>query len=254
MSDLKILILNGSPHGQNSTTMCATNAFAEGIKEETGGEIEIIDISKLNVRPCMGCLSCWGRTEGECVIKDDDIPAVKEKILNADIIIESFPLYFFGMPGAVKVFTDRMMSMIKTYEGQGVPRSGQSAHGLRYPDPEKSFVLISSCAYTETDMIYDPLKAQYDLIIGKGEYTDLFFPQLKTLVDKGGSRKVRFENRVKAAGREFGRNRALSAETKAGIVRAPFPQDVYKVIIENVWEEERRRGARVTADKTGNPT
>ena len=250
----KILILNGSPHKEKSTTMFAAAAFAGGIAEETGGEMEVINIADLNVRPCLGCLSCWGRTEGQCVIQDDDIPEVKRKILESDIIIESFPLYFFGMPGIVKVFTDRMLSMIKTYEGQGVPRSGESAHGLRYPDPDKSFVLISSCAYTETNMIYDPLKTQFDLICGAGEYTSLFFPQLKTLVDKGGSRKTRFETRIMEAGREFGRERTLSPESAARITKAPFPQDVYKVIIENVWDEQRRRGSIVNADEAGNPS
>ena len=243
----KLLILNGSPHKEKSTTMFAANAFAGGIVRETGAEMEVINISDLNVKPCMGCLSCWARTAGECVIKDDDIHIVKEKILEADILIESFPLYFFGMPGTVKVFTDRMLSMIKTYEGQGVPKSGESAHGLRYPDPNKSFILFSACAYTETDLIYDPLRTQFDLICGADTYTSLFFPQLKTLVDMGRSRRDRFEKRLVEAGAEFGRNRKLSDETVKAITKPSFPQDVYKVIIDHVWEE-RRRGRVDSAD------
>lgn len=65
----KILVLNGSPHKSASTTMAVTNAFVKGMCEGGEYESEIINISDLNVTPCMGCLSCWARTEGECVIK-----------------------------------------------------------------------------------------------------------------------------------------------------------------------------------------
>ena len=100
----KILVLNGSPHKSASTTMAVTNAFVKGMCKGGEYESEIINISDLNVTPCMGCLSCWARTEGECVIKNDDMPAVKKRIEEADIIIESYPLYFFGMPGQMKLF------------------------------------------------------------------------------------------------------------------------------------------------------
>lgn len=38
--------------------------------------------------------------------------------MECDIFIESYPLYFFGMPGTMKLFTDRMMPFMCTYEGQ----------------------------------------------------------------------------------------------------------------------------------------
>lgn len=75
--------------------MAVTNAFVKGMCEGGEYESEIINISDLNVTPCKGCLSCWARTEGECVIKNDDMPAVKKRIEEADIIIESYPLYFW---------------------------------------------------------------------------------------------------------------------------------------------------------------
>ena len=64
----KILILNGSPHKEKSTTMVATNAFVRGMLSSGNYEAETVHVAALNIRPCLGCLSCWGRTEGECVI------------------------------------------------------------------------------------------------------------------------------------------------------------------------------------------
>ena len=235
----KILLLNGSPHREGSTTLFAAEQFAHGIADTLGAEIETIHIADLDIRPCTGCLSCWGRTEGECVIRNDDVQMVKEKILAADIIIESFPLYFFGMPGIVKMLTDRMLCMGRTYEGQSLPKDGSSAHGLRYYNPDQSFVLISACAYAEADRLFDPLKEQYDLICGEGTYTHLFFPQLKTLVDIGGGRKSRFAKRAYDAGKEYALSGTLSEETVRKLVNPPFAKDIYKTIIKNVFDAER---------------
>ena len=167
----KILVLNGSPHKSASTTMAVTNAFVKGMCEGGEYESEIINISDLNVTPCMGCLSCWARTEGECVIKNDDMPAVKKRIEEADIIIESYPLYFFGMPGQMKLFTDRLLSMMCTYRGQKPPENGESFHGIRNPKTGQKLVLISGCAYSESESVYDSLLKEYECICGKNGFT-----------------------------------------------------------------------------------
>ena len=175
---MKILVLNGSPKGNNSATLNVTKAFVDGIKSKENVDIEYVNLNELNIKPCTGCLSCWGKTEGECVIKNDDILDFKKKILEADIFIESFPLFFFGMPGTMKVFTDRMLSMMNTYRGQKSPVNGESFHGIRDKKVPK-FIIITSCAYTEFGPVYEPLIKQYDCICGKGNYLMLFSPQLK---------------------------------------------------------------------------
>jgi multimeric flavodoxin WrbA len=90
----KILVLNASPKCEASATLTVTKAFVEGLKEILECEIEYINISKLNIKPCLGCLSCWGRTAGECVIKDDDALIMKKKIDEADIVIEIPKRYY----------------------------------------------------------------------------------------------------------------------------------------------------------------
>ena len=86
----KILVLNGSPKKEKSATLNVTKAFVDGMLSTNKYETEYVNLSDLNIKPCTGCLSCWGRTEGECVIKNDDILPFKEKVLNADVFIESF--------------------------------------------------------------------------------------------------------------------------------------------------------------------
>ena len=75
----KILVLNGSPKKEKSATLNVTKAFVDGMLSTNNYEIEYVNLSDLNIKPCTGCLSCWGTTEGECVIKNDDI---KEIVIN----------------------------------------------------------------------------------------------------------------------------------------------------------------------------
>lgn len=238
----KILVINGSHKGHRSATLSLTNAFLEGIREEVECDIELINIADINIKPCMGCLSCWGRTPGECVIKNDDIIEIKNKINDSDIFIESFPLYFFGMPGTMKMLTDRLMGMMNTYSGQLPPSNGESFHGVRQPHPKRRFVIISSCAYTASDSVYEPLLKQYDCICGKDNYTALYTSQVKTLLDlKQETRINNLLNRYKLAGKEFARNGFLSDETKEQIKKPPFSDGAYKVLLEKFWEQEGQK-------------
>ena len=95
---MKVLVVNGSPKGPKSNTMQMTNAVLKGLKETNPeAEIELLTVKDMDIKPCMGCMSCWGKTAGQCVI-NDVMQDVHVKFMNADVIIYSFPLYFFGMP------------------------------------------------------------------------------------------------------------------------------------------------------------
>lgn len=239
----KVLILNGSPRGNNSSTFKATKAFVDGILEQNQDfEAEYVWINDLSIKPCLGCLSCWGKTPGECVIKNDDASMMLKKIMECDIFIESYPLYFFGMPGSMKVFTDRMMPFMSTYEGQKAPLNGESFHGIRFNVSGKKFVVISSCAYTEATNVFDSLLTQYDAICGKGNYTAIMCPQLKTLIElKTGAREEMFLQKFKHAGASFVKNGSLTADELDNLKKPPFSEGAYKVLLNNFWTEQRSK-------------
>ncbi len=234
---MKIVVINGSPKKENSCTLRVTNAFLKGLVGE-GDEAETIHLTDCNIRQCLGCLSCWGRTEGTCVIKDD-IHMIKEKLLAADTIILSFPLYFFGMPGTFKVFLDRMLSMLCTYEGQ-LPVPGTSFHGIRPEFIGKKVYVVSTCGYAQTDLIYDPLLAQLDIVFGVGKYTAILCPQGKTLGDAPlHDRTEKFLTKFTAAGAEARETGDVSAETQAMLKKAPFTNTTFQTLLSRFWEQER---------------
>ena len=246
-----VLVINGSPKKKASNTMVVTNAFLKGLNKDNNLNIDIIEASSLKVTPCLGCLSCWGRTAGNCVIKNDDIPMLKEKILNSDIIITSYPLYFFSMPGIMKVITDRLLGMMCTYEGQKAPENGESFHGLRYPNEKQRFILISSCAYTETSQVYESLLKQHDAILGKDKYTPILVPQMKTLVDLHNEKKLdKYLEKFTLAGEHFIENGRLEKDELNFLSKPPFTEGAYKIFLNNFWTSEREAGKQITGGET----
>ncbi len=234
-----IIVINGSPKKEASCTLRVTNAFLKGLVAE-GDTVEMIHLAEKNIIPCHGCLSCWGRTEGTCIIQDD-IPAIKEKLLAADIIISSFPLYFFGMPGTFKVFLDRMLSMLCTYEGQ-TPVLGEPFHGIREGFKDKKFYIVSSCGYAQTELIYDPLLAQLDIIFGVGNYTPILCPQGKTLFDVPyPERAERFLEKFTQAGIEARETGIVSEKTQTKLRKAPFPVRTFQTLLSHFWSSERAK-------------
>lgn len=57
---MNVLVINGSPYLENSTTLKITRKFLEGMEETA----EIVNTAALNAEPCRACYSCWIKTGG----------------------------------------------------------------------------------------------------------------------------------------------------------------------------------------------
>jgi multimeric flavodoxin WrbA len=81
--------------------------------QELGAEVEIVRLQDLNIKPCTGCNACVidlfekGGC-GDCVIKNDDLKFIDEKLLDCDGLIVGSPLYEKSPTGQLKCLNDRM--------------------------------------------------------------------------------------------------------------------------------------------------
>ena len=105
---MKIIGLNGSPHGKNSQTLRLVAKVLEGAKD-SGADTEYIDLCELEINFCTGCGVCYAK--GDC-ISADDYPELLEKILVADGIVLGSPNYINNVTAQVKVVLDRMADVI----------------------------------------------------------------------------------------------------------------------------------------------
>lgn len=234
---MKILAINGSPKGNRSNTWRLTSAFLEGItaKEESSGsrapEIETLNIGSLNLKPCLGCFSCWSKTPGECCIHDD-MQGVINKILWADVVVWSFPLYYFGLPGQLKTLIDRQLPMSLPFMCTETESGG---HPSRYDMSGKSTVVISTCGFYTAQGNYDCVTSLYDRLCGKGGYTAIFCGQGELFrVKELSERTDEYLSWVKKAGQEFASG-GITGETRIKLDQNLFPRDVFEAMADASW-------------------
>ena len=234
---MNILVINGSPKGERSNTYRLTSAFLEGIRagEERLGhqspKAEVLDVCKLDLRPCLGCFSCWNKTPGECCLHDD-MRTVIEKLLWADLTIWSFPLYYFGIPGPMKNLIDRQLPMNLPFMRADTQSGG---HPARYEKQGQKTVLISTCGFYTARGNYDSVTSMFDRLCGKGNYTSLFCGQGELFrVKELASRTDEYLSFVRKAGEEYALG-SISHDTLAKLSEDLYPRDVFEAMADASW-------------------
>lgn len=162
---------------------------------------------------------------------------VRGRILESDVIVLSFPLYFFGMSSKMKTMTDRLLPLKMPYKGRLATEDNPVIMDYRYDMSGKKLVLVSSCAHASTDIVYDSVVKEFDLICGPGNYTTVFCPQGEILMlEQMGPILRAYLGKVKAAGAEFGRNGCLEKETHDKICAPLIPVRAVEKMMTGYWE------------------
>ena len=232
---MKVLVINGSPKGERSNTMWLTHAFVDGFPDMA--EVKYITLREKDIHPCMGCFSCWTKTPGQCAVKDD-MQEIYQDILEADIIIESFPLYFAGMPSRMRMMTERCLLFTKRYEGSPEDTFHSILEMEEHSLKDKKLVVISSCGYVSMDTMFEGLLKEYDLICGEGNFTSILCAQGELL--QAGSRTrqvVNYLEEVKQAGQEYYANGQISEERSQSLMKQMVSPRTFEVLIKRYWQE-----------------
>ena len=207
--------------------MAITRAFLSGFPE--GTQTELLELRRLNIRPCTGCLGCWTKTPGRCVQRDD-MGRVYAAIAAADVVVESFPLYFYGIPGTLKTLTDRCLPYTKAYGW-----SSRAVHELRDPAMlEKRLVLISTCWHTGIERLYAAVRTAY------GEYAPgyqaIFCPQGELFAIDACHRQVSaYLADAAQAGREVAQTGRIADDTAARLARPILSDATFERITRPHW-------------------
>jgi len=234
---MKILVINGSLKGEKSHSMTVAKSFVKGLSNATEGEVDTVELKGLDIKHCTGCFCCWKVTPGQCAIHDD-MDMIREKILESDVIVLSFPLYFFGVSSKMTAMLHRLLPFKLPYNGRLATEDNINILDFRYDFSDKRLVLVSSCAHASTDYVYESVKKQFDLICGIGKYTTVFCPQGEVL--ELPQMKPIFNNylkKVEAAGEEFGKEGSLSEETHKKVCAPLIPVRAVEKMMTGYWED-----------------
>jgi putative NADPH-quinone reductase len=143
---MHVMAVNGSPRKEKSSTGHILVPLLEGMRA-AGATTELVHLGKLRVKPCLGCFLCWVKTPGRCVQKDD-MPALFERFVQADLVVFGTPLYHYHMSGLLKNFIDRTLAAHEPWLVQDPSDPERSAHPDRYPK-DRAMLLVSPCGFPE---------------------------------------------------------------------------------------------------------
>lgn len=247
---MKILVINGSPKGDGSNSYRLTKAFLNGMNmgiSSSGGEdaveVEEIQVNRLNIKPCIGCFSCWNKTPGKCCIQDD-MREVIDRLLWADVTIWSFPLYYFTVPGPLKNLIDRQLPMVLPFMVDREDAIGKGSHPLRYDMSGKKTVVISTCGFYTAEGNYDGVCSLFDHMCGKGQYTTVFCGQGELFrVPELSERTDEYLSYVKAAGKEFAEG-GISEETRENLSQLLYPKEIFESMADASWGIDKESGEK----------
>lgn len=136
---MNILILDGSPH-VNGTTSVLRKAFEE-CATENGHKISTFHAAKEDLHACLGCDHCRTTDKG-CVYKDS-MEKLNPLLLEAECVVFSTPLYYFGMSTQIKMVIDRFY-----------------ANNALLREQHKKAILIAACGDSDSWTL-DALDAHY---------------------------------------------------------------------------------------------
>lgn len=236
---MNILVINGSPKDVASNTYRLTAAFLDGMRQELRDiHIKELSISRMDIRPCLGCFSCWNRTPGQCCVQDD-MKQVIQDLLWADVTVWSFPLYYYSVPGPLKNLIDRQLPMLLPFMEEEAGQVGSGGHPARYDMSGKKTVVISTCGFYTAKGNYDGVYSLFDHLCGRGNYTTVFCGQGELFrVSELSARTGEYLSYVKQAGREYAGG-GISSQTRELLDQLLLPRETFEACADASWGIDR---------------
>jgi multimeric flavodoxin WrbA len=110
----KIVVIHGGPRKKGNTR--AITKIAVDSAREYGAKVEEIDAINLTFKApgCIACFKCQESDEYRCAI-NDEVAAKVATLSSYDVIVLSTPIYWWSYPAQLKIFIDRIFSMVKLH-------------------------------------------------------------------------------------------------------------------------------------------
>lgn len=205
---MNILCVNSSPRtGGQSKTELILNPLVEGM-QEAGAKVEVVNLHEKKIKNCIGCFTCWTKTPGTCIHKDDMTKELYSKWLKSDMVVYATPLYHYTVNAEMKAFIERTLPVLEPFFEQ---RDNRTVHPLRHETPDA--VVLSVAGFLEMS-VFDQLSSYVNFLFGQNDklLAEIYRPAAEFLT-RFDSKKEEIFDALIQAGRELVNSRRVYTET-----------------------------------------
>lgn len=216
---MKLLAFNGSPRKSQGTTDILMETFIDGAKE-ADAEVEKHHVVDLDVKGCLGCFTCWWKTPGKCVHRDD-MDWILPKLSDVDILLLGTPIYGRNITNYLQRLLERTFSFslpeMQVTDGETV----HPARVRKFP----RLVLCATCGFPDVSN-FNHVRALNPTA------THILLPASQILFNENGRELLSdFLEAVKLAGQGMANGEEISASLRDRLV-VEFSDEMKKNIIE----------------------
>jgi putative sterol carrier protein/putative NADPH-quinone reductase len=229
---MKVLAINSSPRGGGqSKTEWMLNHLVTGMRE-AGAEVDVIDLRNKKINYCIGCFTCWTKTPGTCLHKDDMTRELLPKFIESDMVIYATPLYHFTLNAHMKTFIERTLPMLQPFFQMN---DDKTRHPLRHEFPKA--VWVSVAGFPE-DSVFDELSHYVNFIFKDKLLAEIYRPAAESLLARGNVKlQEQVAGALQTAGKELVTSGEVLPETMAGIKQPVFDSlDVFHELGNMFWK------------------
>lgn len=197
------------PEGQSKTALLLGH-LVKGMRD-AGADVEVVELRRRKVNLCIGCYTCWTKTPGCCVHRDDMSADLFDSWLDSDLAVYATPLYHYTLNASMKAFIERTLPSVQPF----LLRDGDSTyHPPRDRRPPAAAVL-SVCGFPEISH-FQHLSAYFRRLYGDRLLAEIYRPGSETLTYAGAGRDSVF-GAVREAGRQLIEAGFVEPETLAAV-------------------------------------
>lgn len=140
---MDLLAFNASPRKDRGNTDILMEKFIEGARKG-GAKVEKHFITDLDINGCRGCFTCWWKTPGKCIHRDD-MDWILPKLAKADILFFGTPIY----GNNVTHYMQRLVERTFVFSMPEMTTKGDKATHPSRPRKLAQLVIAATCGFPE---------------------------------------------------------------------------------------------------------
>jgi multimeric flavodoxin WrbA len=103
-----ILVLEGSP--RKGHTSVVTDWVLAGMGK--GNKVTRVKLCEQHIAPCQGCFTCTDTKKAAGCAQDDDMVELYDKIIDADLVVWTSPIFCWNVTAQTKTALDRCFALL----------------------------------------------------------------------------------------------------------------------------------------------